>query len=143
MVTKTFLSMSNTQQSKALPITLWIIQLLLASSMIWAGSVKLLKPVEEVAAMWPWAGEVSETFLKFTGVIDLLAGIGLILPSLLRIKPELTSITAIGVIVLMICAGAFHISRGEGSNIAPNIIFATMAAFIAWGRFRKAPIVSK
>jgi len=134
---------TSLQPSKTLHVILWIVQLLLASSMIWASSVKLFQPVNQVAAMWPWAGEVSETFLKFTGVVDLLGASGLILPSLLRIQPKLTPIAAIGVVILMICASAFHISRGEGANIAPNVIFAIMATFIAWGRFRKAPIYPK
>ncbi|HEY5826452.1 MAG TPA: DoxX family protein [Cyclobacteriaceae bacterium] len=134
---------SSPQPSKTLHIILWIVQLLLASSMIWASSVKLFQPVSQVAVMWPWAGEVSEAFLKFTGVVDLIGALGLILPSLLRIQPKLTPIAALAIILLMICASIFHISRGEGANIAPNILFAIMAAFIAWGRFRKAAIASK
>ncbi len=135
--------MTNTHPLKALHITLWIAQLLLAGTMIWASCMKLFAPVSQVAAMWPWAGEVSVIFLKFTGVVDLLGALGLILPSLLRTQPRLTPIAAIAIIVLMICASVFHISRGEGSDITPNIAFALIAAFIAWGRWNKAPIISR
>jgi hypothetical protein len=45
-----------------------------------------------------------------------------------------------GVIVLMLCAGIYHIARGEASQTGVNIVFAGMAAFVAWSRFTKAAI---
>jgi uncharacterized membrane protein YphA (DoxX/SURF4 family) len=130
--------MGNQQKSsKELNITLWIVQMLLASSLIWSSWMKLFQPVQQLAAMWPWAGEVSPSLIKFTGIVDLLGGLGLVLPAGLRIQPKLTPIAAMGIIALMICASAFHISRGESGAIGPNIVFALMAGFVAWGRWRK------
>jgi hypothetical protein len=68
---------------------------------------------------------------------------GLTLPAFLRIMPRLTPIAAIGIIALMIAAATFHIARGEASVIGVNIVFAVIAAFIAWGRLMKAPILPK
>lgn len=127
--------MTNQQKaSKVLHITLWIAQVLLAAVLIWAAGMKLFKPIEELAIMWPWTGQVAPALVKLTGIIDILGALGLILPSLLRIKPNLTPIAAIGVIALMVCASIFHIVRGEASLIGVNIFFAIVAAFIAWGR---------
>ena len=81
--------------------------------------------------------------MKLTGVLDLLAGIGLVLPALFRIQPKLTIYAAYGTIVLMIAASVFHITRGEVSQIGVNIFFAVFAVFIAWGRQKKAPITPK
>jgi uncharacterized membrane protein YphA (DoxX/SURF4 family) len=135
--------MSNQPKpSMALNITLWVAQFLLASSLVWAGFMKLFQP-EKVAAMWPWAGQVSDALVKFTGIVDLLGAIGLILPAMLRIKPKLTPIAALGVVALMITASIFHIVRGEASSIGANIVFGIIATFIAWGRFTKAPITEK
>jgi hypothetical protein len=136
--------MANQQKSsKIIHLILWIVQVVLAASFVWAGLMKLFQPTEKLSAMWPWAGEVPVALLKLTGIVDLLGAVGLILPSLFRIKPKLTPIAAIGVIVLMLCAGIFHIVRGEASVIWVNIAFAAMAAFIAWGRLKKAPITPK
>lgn len=77
---------------------------------------------------------MSPVVVKGTGIVDWLAAAGLILPGLLNIKPRLSTIAAVGVVLLMICAGIFHISRGEASQIGVNIIFALLAAFVAWGR---------
>lgn len=127
--------MENVQKSsKFLNITLWITQGLLAASLIWAASMKLFQPIEKLALMWPWAGQVSESFVKFTGIIDLLGGIGIIAPMLFKIKPRLTVIVAWAIVLLMICASVFHILRDEASLIGANIAFAMMAVFVAWGR---------
>lgn len=123
--------------SRTLRVTLWVTQGVLAVSLIWSGMIKLFQPVETLSAMWPWTGQVPVTMLKFTGLIDLLGAFGLILPELLRIKPKLTPIAAIGIVALMVCAGIFHIVRGEASVIGVNIVFAILASFVAWGRLRK------
>jgi uncharacterized membrane protein YphA (DoxX/SURF4 family) len=124
------------QKNKALHVILWIAQALLASSLVWSGSIKLFQPIDQLALMWPWAAEVPSLLVKFTGVVDLLGAIGLVLPMLLNIKPGITVAAAIGIIVLMICATVFHISRGETDSIGVNVVFAGIAAFIAWGRAR-------
>ncbi|GAB3494331.1 DoxX family protein [Spirosoma knui] len=129
--------------SRTIHNMLWVAQVSLATSLVWAASMKLIQPIDNLSTMWPWAGQVPAAFVKFTGLVDLLGGIGLILPSLVRIKPNLTPIAAIGVIVLMVCASIFHIGRGETSVIGVNIVFASIAAFVAWGRLRKAPIAAK
>ena len=126
--------MANEQKkSNALNIILWIAQVLLALSLIWASSMKLFQSADKLAQMWPWTAD-NAGLVKFTSVLDLLAGIGLVLPALLRIQPKLTVYAAYGIIALMIAASVFHIARGEGSQIGANIFFAVFAIFIAWGR---------
>lgn len=134
--------MTATVKSKGLNIALWLAQSLIALTLIWAGYAKLFQPIEETAQMLPWALENPE-LLKITGIVDLLGGIGVVLPAALRIQPKLTVFAAYGTIVLMIAAMVFHISRGEISLIGMNIFFLILAAFVAWGRTKKAPITTK
>lgn len=127
--------MSNqTYTSKRMNIALWIAQSVLAAALMWAGIMKLSQPIEELSSMWPWTGQVHAGIVKLTGILDLSGKIGLIMPALLHVKPKLTPIAAIAVVVLMICAGIFHIWRGEASSIGVNLVFALMAGFVAWGR---------
>ena len=121
-----------------LNIILWIVQLLMAATLIWAAYAKWFMPAAKLAAMWPWTSQLSPALVKLTGVLDFLGGLGLVLPVLLRIQSRLTPIAAIGLILLMICATVFHVSRGEASQIGFNIVFALLAAFVAWGRRTKA-----
>ncbi|GAB3755709.1 DoxX family protein [Spirosoma pomorum] len=125
---------------KTLHIILWIAQLLVAILLLWAGYVKLMKPITELAAMWPWAGETPATFVWLTGIVDWLGAVGLVAPAALRIRPKLTPLAAVGVMLLMLCAIVFHLLRGEGTSIGFNIGVFGIAAFIAWGRLTKAPI---
>jgi hypothetical protein len=129
--------MTNQQKpSKALNIAVWTAQVILAASLL-MGAIMKFMPIEKIAPRMPWMGQLPSIIVRLTGVIDLLGATGLILPAVLHVKPKLTPITAIAGIVLMICAIIFHISRGEASVIGVNIVFAIIAAFIAWGRFKK------
>jgi len=131
--------MTNQKKSNVLNIILWVLQTLLAITFIWAGAMKLFQPNE---LPWLWTKENPE-LATITGVIDLLAGLGLILPSLLRIRPKMTVYSAYGTIALMISASIFHIMRGEGNEIGFNIFILVSAIFIVWGRLKKAPILPK
>ena len=131
------------QRSKALHIPFWVAQVILAAMFLMAGFMKLTQPIDQLSKMLPWAAQVPEALVRFIGVAEVLGALGLILPSLLRIKPQLTAWAAIGIAVIMLLATFFHISRGENDAIGMNIIMALLAAFIAWGRFKKAPIPAK
>lgn len=128
--------------SKAIHITLWAAQVLLALSLI-SGTLLKFMPIEKVSAMMPWTGQVPQMTVRLLGIVDLLGAVGLILPALLRLKPKLTPWAALCTAALMLCATIFHISRGEASVIGFNLFCIAVAAFIAWGRFKKAPITPK
>ena len=133
---------AKSKQSKALNVLLWISQGIIALTLIWAAYAKLLQPIEETAKMLPWALD-NPKLLTFTGIIDLLGGIGIIVPAALKIQPKLSVYAAYGTIALMITASIFHISRGESSLIGLNIFFLILAMFVVWGRTKKAPILPK
>lgn len=120
------------KSSKTLNVLLWTAQILLTATMIWAALMKLLQPVDKLAEMWPWTAE-NPGLVRTTGIADLLGGIGLILPAFLK-RPGWIAYTAYGIVLLMVAAGMFHISRGEASQIGVNVFVAMLAGFIAWGR---------
>lgn len=130
------------KKPKGLNIALWIAQGLISLTLVWGAYAKLLQPLEETAKMMPWALD-NPGLLKFTGIIDLLGGLGLILPAALRVQPKLTVFAAYGIIALMVLGSIFHISRGEAPLIGMNIFILLVAIFIAWGRTKKAPISAK
>lgn len=124
--------MTMQKQSKTLNFILWTIQVLLAVTLIWAASRKLTQTAND----WQWTKDHTGLSI-LTGIIDILAAAGLILPTLLRIQPKLTAYAALGLTALMIAAGIFHITRGESSQIGVNIFIALLALFVAWGRWKK------
>jgi len=124
-------------------IILWITQVILAIMFIMAGMMKASQTVEVLAEALPWVTSVPIALVKFIGISEILGGLGLILPSLFRIKPFLSVWAAIGLAIVMVLAAGFHASRGEFSAIGMNVILFAIAAFIAWERNKKAPILAK
>ncbi|OAF00736.1 hypothetical protein AYJ54_31255 [Bradyrhizobium centrolobii] len=128
---------------RALRIGLWTAQVLISFVFTSAGLVKLLTPIPQLAAMMPWAGEYSETFVRAIALIDLAGGIGILLPALTRIMPRLTVLAALGCAVLQIFALVFHVSRGEAPVTPLNLVLLALSVFVLWGRGRKAPIAPR
>jgi uncharacterized membrane protein len=115
-------------------IALWIIQALMALLFLFAGVMKFIMPVEEMTKNMPVA--MSGTFLHFIGVCEILGGLGLVLPGLFRIKPGLTVLAAIGLIIIMIGAVVISFIGGRPADAVVPIVVALLLAFIAYGRSR-------
>lgn len=122
---------------------LWLAQGLLALTYLWAASMKLGKSPAELASVIPWAAQSSEIFVRAIGMVDLAAGLGILLPALTRIAPRLTVAAALGASALQVCAMVFHLSRGEAMVLPMNIVLLALSLFVAWGRARKAPIAPR
>ncbi len=128
--------------SKALHISLWIAQVLLAVMFGMAGLMKTFQPIDGlVASGMTWAADVPG-LVRFIGISELAGAVGLILPAALRIKPILTPVAAVGLLVVMILAAGYHLSRGE-PGASTNFVLGAIAAFVAWGRFKAAPIAPR
>ncbi len=129
--------MTDTNQpSKGLRIALWIVQGLLSLTFVGTAIWKLATPIPKLAAMIPWAGQVSPAFLYMTAVFDLLGGLGVLLPTLTRIRPWLAWGAALGCVALQVSAIVFHVSRGEVANTPFNFFLVGLSLFVAWGRRR-------
>jgi len=114
---------------------LWTIQVLLALLFLFAGGMKLVMPIEEMTKQMPMPGP----FLRFIGVAELLGGLGLILPGLLRIRPGLTPLAAAGLVIIMVGATALTLAIGPVATALIPLVVGLLAAFVAYGRWRLAP----
>lgn len=124
-----------------LNIGLWAAQGTVASMFLMGSFMKLTVPIAELSKMMPWTGQVDPSLVTITGIFDGLGGLGLLLPGITKIKPNLTILAAIGCLALQICAFIFHASRGEAMMVGPmNIVLGALSAFIIWGRWKKAPL---
>jgi len=134
--------MSSQQKSNWINITLWILQGLLALAFGMAGFLKSTAPMEQLAQNgMTFVNEYSVGMVRFIGITEILGALGLILPAVLRIKPILTPLAALGFTIIMVLAAVQHISSNE--PIIANIVFLVICIFIIWGRLSLAPIKSK
>ncbi len=116
-------------------IALWIVQILLGLAFVFYAYVLLRPSPERLQSGMSYVLDMSPRLRMFAGVAEGLAGIGLVLPGLLRILPWLTPVAAAGLVVLMLGAIVFHVRRREYPNVGFNAILGVLAAVIAWGRF--------
>jgi putative oxidoreductase len=121
-------------------IVLWILQVVLALAFLAHGWL-LLWPPPEIAAMMN--ASLPRWFQLFLGVAELLAGVGLTLPGLTRIKPWLVVWAAGGIMIVMVSATAWHVMRGEISSAVVTLVLLAMATFVAYMRHRVRPIPSR
>jgi putative oxidoreductase len=129
--------------NKTMNVILWVAQGILGIMFLMTGIMKITQPIEKLVAMMSWVNHASPVLIRFIGLSELLGGLGILLPSILRIKPNLTVWAAIGLILVMISAVFFHISIGEANMIGTPIILGLITVFVAWGRTKKAIILPR
>ena len=117
-------------------ITLWVVQSLLAALFLFAGSMKFIMSVAEMTKQIPFPA----WFLYFIGTAEVLGALGLVLPSVLRIKPVLTPIAAAGLVIIMLGATVTTLFTPAPAGAAVPFIIGLLAAFVVYGRTRLAPI---
>lgn len=121
-------------RGKGLSIVLWILQALLAALFLFAGAMKFIMPVAQSTKGTSFSGG----FIHFIGVCEVLGGIGLVLPALLRILPVLTPVAACGLAIIMV--GATYVSLPMGATAAIPAFFGVLLVFVAYGRLKLRPI---
>jgi uncharacterized membrane protein len=118
---------------------LWIVQVILALGFLRLGITHAMRP-ESMRERIPWMWALPREAMLIIGILDILGGIGLILPAVTRVQPWLTPLAALCLTVLMVFAIIFHLRRREFPNIVLNAILGLLAAFVAWGRFIAYPL---
>ena len=118
-------------------ILLWVLQVLLALAFFAHGLLLLFPPAAVAEQM---NASLPRWFQLFLGVAEVLAAVGLTLPGFTRIQPWLVPCAAVGIMIVMISATGFHLMRGEVSSAIVTAVLLAMATYVAYMRWRVAPI---
>jgi putative oxidoreductase len=124
-------------------VSLWAVQLLLAALFADDGFAKATQPIGALAETFTWPGQVTEGLVRAIGFGELAAAVGLVLPAATRVLPHLTPLAAASLALLMWAAFVFHAMRSEWPALLVNVVLGLLAAYVAWGRFTKAPVGSR
>lgn len=116
-------------------IALWIAAGVIAFGYVAGGSVKLAWSHERYAARLHWPEDFTPGNVKFMGVVEVLGGLGLVLPGLLDIAPVLVPVAASGMALYMAGAVTERVRRGEYKELVGDLVFLGAMLFVAWGRF--------
>jgi uncharacterized membrane protein len=120
-------------------IVLWVLQIFLGLYFLFVGVMHFIVP-PGLPPMMSWMYELQPWLHWVSGIAEILGGIGLILPSVTRIRPQLTVWAALGLIAVMVGAIIWHLMRGESQNLIVNLFNIALLAFVAYGRARLRPI---
>lgn len=118
---------------------LWVLQVLLGIQFVAIGVLHFVVP-EGLPTTLEWMYDLSDTLHVITGVVEILGGLGLILPAATRILPQLTILAATGLLLVMVGAVIYHLGRDELTNVVGNVVLAALLAYVAYGRWRREPI---
>jgi hypothetical protein len=134
-----YASNGNRSTSKQINIAIWAVQVLLAALFLFAGGFKLVAPIADMTKQIPLPG----LFLRFLGVVEISGALGLILPSLLRIRPYLTPLAAGGLVIIMSGATSISMIGGKIAPAAMPFVVGLLAGLVLYARTRVVPIREK
>ena len=122
-------------EKPAMISTLRVMQGVLALFFLYGGLVKLVPPDSlPGAALGAWLlSPLPKPFVYFTGITEILGGLGLILPLYLRILPILTPLAAIGLLIEMIGAMIFIPFFYGFAPTAIPVVTGLLLAFVGYG----------
>jgi len=128
-------SRTRVGSTRRIEILLWSAQGVLALIFLFAGSMKLVMPVEELTKDVDFPG----SFMLFIGVAETMGALGLILPALLRIRSVLTPLAAAGLLIIMAGATVTTLMIGGGAGALVPFTVGLLLTFVIYGRLRLAP----
>jgi uncharacterized membrane protein YphA (DoxX/SURF4 family) len=118
----------------------WVLQILLALAFVLAGVMKSTRPRQQLATSMGWVEDFSDNTVRTIGVLEVLAGIGLLLPAVTGVATVLVPLAAVGLALLMVLAALTHRRRGESQMIGINAVLLVLAVVVAWARFGPYPL---
>ena len=117
-------------------IALWIVAGVLAAAFVAAGAMKALTPREKLLEKMEWVTQFSDAQVKGIGGLELLGGLGLVLPTIGNIAPVLVPLAATGLALIMAGAFIFHLRQKHPiAEAIPSLVLGLLSVFVAWGRF--------
>lgn len=115
---------------------LWGAQGIVALFFFAAGCIKL-----SGRGMERWAGftDLPRGQIVYIGLAEVLGATAVVLPMSIGVLPWLTPIAAVAICVLVLMATGFHLRARERAEAADTLLWATVAAAVAIGRWTLIP----
>ena len=118
-------------------VLLWIAQILLAGTFLFAGISKILAYEELVKAVEAKSKGsltgMSRLQAAIVGILELIGAAGVLMPVDLWPPYILLRLAAAGLALLMVISGIYHIRRQE--TAAPSVVLFLLAVFVIVGRW--------
>ena len=130
-------------QRDATGVALWVAQIVLFMVFAATGIAKVAVPIERLAPLMAWVTDMPPTVVRLIGVAELLGALGVLLPTVTRVHPKLSSLAALGLAIVMVLAVPVHLVAGELTRALVPFAIGALAAFVALGRYALVPVVPR
>jgi hypothetical protein len=100
-----------------------------------SGAPKLFLPIDALPLPIPIAAPV----LKTIGLLEVLGGLGVILPGLTRMHTWLTPLAALGLMLTALGGATYQMMANQSGNAVFAVVVALFCAFIAYSRWKLLP----
>lgn len=114
---------------------LWGLQGLLTLVFLFAGVAKLTMPLGLLASQSGLPG----LFMKFIAVAEVCGALGLIVPGVLHLRSDLTTLAASGLVIIMIGAVVVTIARQGVAPAVFPLVVACLLTVVIRGCVKRAP----
>ncbi|MGL4632029.1 MAG: DoxX family protein [Leadbetterella sp.] len=114
-------------------ITLWICQTLLSIIFTMVGIMKLFMPVSKLSENMKWVNDFPTSFIRGLGLIELVIGLLILLPRIIKSIPSSGTIyLAYSIIIIMLGAIVLHIKRAEYTMIVSPLVFIILSILVIY-----------
>ncbi len=120
------------QRTLITSISLWTLQVVLALMFLFAGGTKLILPIQLLVGQMPLP--LPGLFIRFIAIAEVAGALGLILPGLLRIRPILTPLAALGLVLDMLGATVYNLISGQIGATVTTVVLGLICLVIVYGR---------
>ncbi len=87
-----------------------------------------------------WANDFKPWHIKLIGAFEVCAAIGIIVPLFMDSLTMLTPLAAVGIALVMAGAMATHLRRTEYPNVVGNLMWLSLALFVAYDRLLEVAV---
>lgn len=116
----------------------WVFSIVLAAVFIITGVSKVFR-YEKARDLFPWVKNLPRTLVQAIGVVEILGGLGLVLPVAIGVYSWLTPVAAVALALLMLLAAVIHIWQRETAEAALNALLLILLVFVAYIRWPLMP----
>lgn len=119
---------------------LWIAQILLALVFAASGLFKLVRSKEELLEKMPTLAPYRPVTIKAIALAEVLGAIGLIVPRLVGVAPDLVPWAALGLACVAIGAAVAHGEQRDYKALPVHAVLLVLAVAVMVGRSAHLPL---
>jgi hypothetical protein len=111
-------------------VALWITALLLAALYLLSGALKVVKAGVPDGPHAELVSDLGVPRVRVIGVIEVIGALGVLLPLVTGIEPILIILAGIGLVLVQLGAGIYHLRKGDTKVLGINAALLLLAAAV-------------